>query len=492
MRKTIGNINIGIIGAGLGGLSAALHLNAEGFRVNVFEKNDYAGGKAGFLHREGFRFDTGPSIITMPFILRDLFSACDEDIEDYLTISQLNISCKYFYPDGTIINAYSDTARFAEEIGLKTNDDAKAVQRYFSYCGRIYNLASEPFLFSPEIKLRSFLNPKFLNLLLSPFKIDPFRTMHNANKRFFRDDKTLQLFDRFATYNGSDPYRAPATLNIIPYVELMLGSYIIKEGISAIPAALKKLAEQKGVAFYSGQNVEKIITNNGTAAGLRAQDKDYAFDSIVSNLDVRSTYRNLLGKKIKEKREPSTSGLVFYWGVKGNHTSLETHNILFSENYKKEFDEISVQRKCPDDPTIYIYISSKFKPDDAPAGYENWFVMVNTPYDSGQDWEYEIEKTREVIKHKIQNILGINLSGSIIFEEILTPPDIENRTGSFSGSIYGFASNSITSAFRRPAVKSPYYKNLYFCGGSVHPGGGIPLVLLSGKHASELICREFL
>ncbi len=314
--------------------------------------------------------------------------------------------------------------------------------------------------------------------------------MHNANKRFFSDSRTLQFFDRFATYNGSDPYRAPATLNIIPYVELIQGSYIIEEGISAVPEVLRKLAESQGVNFYKGHNVESILIKDSSAAGLKAGNMDYTFNSVVSNLDIRKTYRHLLGKEYKERREPSMSGIVFYWGVKGNYDFLETHNILFSENYRKEFEDISVHNKCPDDPTIYIYVSSKYKPDDAPAGYENWFVMVNTPYNSGQDWNDELARTRETVKRKIQNILGIDLSDKIVFEETLTPLDIETQTGSPGGSIYGFSSNSIPSAFRRPPIKSKVYENLFFCGGSVHPGGGIPLVLLSGKHASELICRE--
>ena len=490
MNKSAGSRNIGIIGAGLGGLSAAIYLSSKGFRVSVFEKNSYAGGKAGVLKREGFRFDTGPSVITMPFILRDLFNACNEDIEDYLTIKRLNNNCKYFYPDGTILNAYSDPEKLGDEIASKTSDTAKAVKRYFDHCANIYDLTSEQFLFSPEINIKSFLKPRAIKSLLSSFRIDPFRTMHNANTRFFSDPKTIQLFDRFATYNGSDPYRAPATLNIIPHVELNLGSYIISEGIAAVPATLKKLAEHKGVVFYPDHRVDKILISGKSAVGLRVKDKDHFFSSVVSNLDVRNTYQYLVGEDYKENGEPSMSGIVFYWGIKGNYDSIETHNILFSENYKKEFEDITIHKRCADDPTIYIYVSSKYKSDDAPAGYENWFVMVNTPYDSGQDWELEIKRIREIVKRKIQKVTGINMSDKIIFEDILSPSDIEAETGSLHGSIYGFSSNNITSAFRRPPVKSPHYKNLFFCGGSVHPGGGIPLVLLSGKHVSELISRE--
>lgn len=491
MPNSANTHSIGIIGAGLGGLSAAIYLSIKGFSVSVFEKNSYAGGKAGELNDKGFRFDTGPSVITMPFILKDLFKACGEDIEDYLTIKLLNNTCRYFYPDRTIINAYSDPEKLAVEIASKTSDTTEAVKTYFDHCRDIYNLTSEQFLFSPEINIKSFLKPGALKSLLSSFRIDPFRTMHNANAKYFKDPKTVQLFDRFATYNGSDPFRAPATLNIIPHVELNLGSYVISEGISAVPAALKKLAEVKGVTFYTEHSVDEILINDKSAAGIRVKDKSYLFDSVVSNLDVRNTYRDLLGKDYKENDEPSMSGIVFYWGIKGNYDSFEPHNILFSENYQKEFEDISLRKKCPDDPTIYIYISSKYKPDDAPAGYENWFVMVNTPYDSGQQWDEEIIKMRETVKRKIQIVTGISISDKIVFEEILSPSDIESNTGSLHGSIYGFSSNSVTSAFRRPPIKSSHYNNLFFCGGSVHPGGGIPLVLLSGKHVSELISREF-
>ncbi len=277
MRESAQKPTIGIIGAGLGGLSAAIYLSTKGFRVSVFEKNNYSGGKAGVLNKEGFRFDTGPSVITMPFILEDLFNRCNEDIKDYLTISRPEISCKYFYPDGTIINAYSDPDKLAGEIASKTSDTADAVKKYFDYCRNIYNLTSEQFLFSPEINIKSFLKRKALKSLLSSFRIDPFRTMHNANMGFFRDQKTVQLFDRFATYNGSDPYRAPATLNIIPHVELNQGSYIIGEGISAVPGALKKLAEKQGVTFYKEHTVEEITADGKSVTGFKVNNKELLF-----------------------------------------------------------------------------------------------------------------------------------------------------------------------------------------------------------------------
>ncbi len=482
--------NIGIIGAGLGGLSAAIHLAGEGFNVSVFEQNDYAGGKAGVLTDSGFRFDTGPSILTMPFIIKDIFSQHNESVDKYLTISRLKITCKYFYTDGSIINAYSSPEDFKEEIELKTSDSSESVKKYLNYCRNIYNLTSDVFLFNPVINLNTFLNWKAFKSFINIAKVDPFRTMHEANQSFFRDSRTIQLFDRYATYNGSNPYRAPATLNVIPYVELSLGGYVVKEGISSIASQLKLLAEETGVKFIFNQHVQKILRTGSEVIGIRSNEKDYFFDTVVSNVDVSYTYKQLLNHKFLNENEPSLSGIVFYWGVKGTFASLEIHNILFSENYEKEFDDIFNQNKCPEDPTVYIYISSKYKKDDAPEGFENWFVMVNVPYDKGQDWNAEIEGMRTAIKQKIMSVLGIDLTEKIFFEEVLSPPDIELRTGSFLGSIYGSSSNNRKSAFMRHPVKSKYYKNLYFCGGSVHPGGGIPLVLLSGQHASELICRN--
>lgn len=486
--KTRGHI--AIIGAGLGGLSAAVHLARKGFKVSVFEKNNYIGGKAGILIKNGFRFDTGPSLLTMPFILKGIFELNDENIEEYLTIRRLKTTCKYFYPDGSIINAYSSPEDFAAEVELKTSDSRTKLQQYLNYCGNIYNLTSDLFLFNPEIKLSAFLSRKALKSVINFGRVDPFRTMHEANQSFFNDYKMVQLFDRFATYNGSNPYMAPATLNIIPYVELSLGSYVVEEGISAIASGLKVLAEKNGVRLILNQPVDKILAKNDKVKGIKSNEKDYFFDSVVSNVDVHYTYNNLLDNDFKNRNEPSLSGIVFYWGVKGNHPSLEIHNILFSENYKNEFDDIFQLKKCPEDPTVYIYISSKYKKDDAPEGFENWFVMVNAPYNIGQNWNEQIGKMRVLIKNKVERVLGIDLSEKILFEEVLTPSEIEKNTGSFRGSIYGSSSNSRNSAFLRNPVKSKYYTNLYFTGGSVHPGGGIPLVLLSGKHASQLISRD--
>ncbi|MDZ7625826.1 MAG: phytoene desaturase family protein [Ignavibacteriaceae bacterium] len=491
---------VAVIGAGLGGLTSALLLSKKEFDVKVFETNSKPGGKANSLRLNNFRFDTGPSLITMPFVLEEIFKEAGYKLSDYLKLIKLDIICKYFYADGTVINAFGNLEKFAEEIENKTTDTSSSIKKYLQYCKKIYDLTTDIFLLNSPTSIKNLLSAKSFKSLLNFKSIDVFRTVDKANKSFFKDAKTLQLFNRYATYSGSNPYSAPATLNTIQHVEYGLGSYICEGGVYKIVEVLFNLCKENGVQFQFNSAVKKIILNGNSVSGIEYTAEDGRnvienFDLVISNADVNTTYKKLLNDtsskpaKRYESLEPSLSAIVFYWGVKGNYPKLETHNILFSTDYKKEFNEIFELKKCPSDPTIYIYISSKFNKSDAPDGFENWFVLVNAPYISGQDWKEEIRLTRERVIKKIKAVLRINLDQLIVEEEVLTPEKIESQTGSRLGSIYGISSNSRTAAFLRQQNKSKKYKGLYFCGGSAHPGGGIPLVMLSGKLASELICR---
>ena len=488
---------IAVIGAGLGGLSAAIRLAITGFDVDVFEQNDDAGGKAGSLVLNGFRFDTGPSLLTMPNVLKELFNECGENLQDYIHLKKLDVICKYFYTDGTIINAFADVNSFGKEIERSTQDNHKNLKNYFSYCKTIYDLTAELFLYKSPQQASTYLSMKAASTLFQIKSIDPFRTVHQANSLFFRDKRIVQLFDRYSTYNGSNPYLAPATLNIIPHVEYSMGSYILQDGIFSISKALKQLAEKKGVNFYFNSMVEKIEVKNNSVKGIVLEGKSYSYDVVLSNTDVLTAYRILIdvnSKKVIDKlskHDLSTSALVFYWGIKGRHDNLEIHNILFSLDYKNEFDDLFTNKVIHDDPTVYIYISSKYKPSDAPKDCENWFVMINTPPNINQNWDEEVKRFRNIIIKKIKRVLSIDVEGNIIGEKILTPVDLEKRTGSYRGSIYGISSNDRFAAFLRHPNFSKDISGLYFCGGSVHPGGGIPLVILSGKIASDTIKKKF-
>jgi len=320
--------------------------------------------------------------------------------------------------------------------------------------------------------------------------------MNSSLKRFIKNEKLIQFFGRYATYNGSDPYRAPATLNIISWVENGLGGFYINGGMRRLPEIIYKKAAASGVEFIFEAPVISIFqkqTNKVMLEYLINRSKqEEVFDTVLSSIDVFNTEKMISGIQPSEILEPSTSAVIFFWGVKNISGKMHLHNVLFSENYKKEFDDLK-NGKIPGDPTIYVYISSKINKQDAPENCENWFVMINTPALANPqkfDYKSEIESLKLIILSKIKERTGINLKSKIIFEKIFTPNDIENYTGSSLGSIYGNSSNSMFSAFRRKNSVSSKLKNLYYCGGTVHPGGGIPLVLLSAKIASESIIKN--
>jgi phytoene desaturase len=315
--------------------------------------------------------------------------------------------------------------------------------------------------------------------------------MNSANTKWFKNPKTVQLFNRYATYNGSNPYKAPATLNIIPHLEYGIGTYFPKGGMIDVTRSLYELAKRQRVHFHFSSPVESIILQNGKASGVRTGAGTFFADVVVSNMDVYHTYHHLLkGVKVPtavKQVESSSSALIFYWGIKHEFKSLGLHNIFFSADYQKEFKAIFEQEGISEDPTVYINITSKHKPDDAPVGSENWFVMVNVPPNKGQDWDKLIQDMKANILKKLSRILKTDIGSLIETEDVLDPRLIESRTSSFRGALYGSSSNSKLSAFfRHPNFKSDI-SGLYFCGGSVHPGGGIPLCLRSAEIVSKLV-----
>jgi phytoene desaturase len=487
--------NVAVIGGGLGGLSAAIRLANKGYNVDLYEKNNSLGGKANQIKTEGYRFDTGPSLMTMPFVVEELFSSCGEDIKNYLTFRKLDLLCRYFYSDGTVFNAYHDKEKFFNEVETKTKDKKETLVKFYKYCSDIYKYTSDTFLFNDNISLKYLFTKSSFLALLNLHKIDLRRTMNEAVSSFFKDEKLIQLFNRYATYNGSNPYQIPATFNIITHVENSIGGGYIEGGMYELVKALEKLAVKKGVNIFLNSDVKQINIKNKKVKSVNVNNHEKNYDIIVSNSDVLNTYENLLrntdlpvAKKYK-KLEPSTSAVVFYWGVKKITDKPDIHNIIFADDYKKEFEYLFNKKICSDDLTIYIYISSKFSKSDAPDGFENWFVMVNAPYDSGQNWTEEVKKIRANIIKKINTTFDIDLENNIVFERTMNPNDMKEKTSSTKGSIYGISSNDKMAAFFRQTNKSKEIKGLYFCGGSAHPGGGIPLVILSGKKAADLISK---
>lgn len=485
MKKAI------IVGSGIAGLAAAIRLQNKGYQVQVLEKNAYPGGKLTQLSGNGFRFDAGPSLFTMPNLVTELFEISGKKSSNYFNFDQLDVLCNYFYEDGTRISAHSDIDVFAKEIEDKTTDSAEKVKNHLKKSAFIYRATQDQFLNKSLHKIKSFLS---LSTLVAIFKLpflNIFSSMNQVNESRFKDSKTIRLFNRYATYNGSNPYKAPGILNIIPHLEFGLGAYLPKGGMHEITNSLVQLAKEIGVVFHFNQEVIAIETENNLAKSVRTESGNHVADLIVCNADIHTVYEKLIpsAKKLKQvdEQERSSSALIFYWGIEKVFPELDVHNILFTEDYKAEFDHLFDSKTIYNDPTIYINITSKKIVGDAPKGKENWFVMINVPSVYGQDWDSMIAEAKKNILSKISRNLGEDIEKLISFEEQLTPQLIQNKTYSYKGSLYGTSSNNRFAAFFRHKNFSSQYKNLYFCGGSVHPGGGIPLALLSAKIIDKLI-----
>jgi len=485
MKKAI------VIGAGIAGLASAVRLKSKGYDVSVFEANNYTGGKIHAFEKNGYRFDMGPSLFTMPHLVDDLFKIHNLNPRDYFNYHQKEIVCNYFWEDGERFSVPANESEFVKQASKTFNCDTEKLSAYLKSNKKKYDLTAKIFLEKSLHRASTYLSVETVKSLLQASKLHLNNTLNQVNENFFDHPKLIQLFNRYATYNGSSPYQTPGIMSLIPHLEMYFGTFYPKGGMHEISQSITRLAEKTGVEFHLNTPVEEVITDGNEAIGIRANGETVNSDVVVSNMDIFSTYKNLLPKAKKPKKtlkqERSSSALIFYWGISKQFPELDLHNIFFSDNYEKEFDDIFNQKTLHEDPTVYINITSKEDPNDAPEGCENWFVMINTPGNFGQNWDSLIKKSRERIINKLNRILGEDLEKYIECEEILDPIAIEKNTMSHRGSLYGTSSNNKFAAFLRHPNFSSQYNNLYFCGGSVHPGGGIPLCLLSAKIATDQI-----
>ena len=484
-----------IIGAGVAGLAASIRLACMGYRVTVFEKNNYPGGKLSEFAQDGYRFDAGPSLFTQPNNMEDLFQLAGEPIADYFRYRRVPAGCHYFFSNGKRVKAWADKKRFAAEMEENLGEPRANISHYLAKSEELYKNVGDLFLKHSLHRPADFSFAEITTALGTAKLSYLFQSLNGYNQHHFKTPEAAQLFNRYATYNGSNPYKAPAMLSLIPHLEMNEGTFYPEGGMISITNALYRLALKKGVAFHFNNPVEQILVKNGKVEGVKAAGQEHPAGLVVSNQDVYFTYKNLLGNTAKAakvlKQERSSSALIFYWGIKQDFKELGLHNIFFSANYAEEFRYIFREGKVWEDPTIYINITSKMEGGMAPDGCENWFVMVNVPANTGQDWQELKNSTREKVVNKLSLALGVDMAGLIATEETLDPVSIEQKTMSYMGSLYGTSSNSKMAAFLRHPNFSKGTKGLYFVGGSVHPGGGIPLCLRSAAIMTDMLKRDF-
>ncbi len=487
-------VDVAIVGGGIGGLSAAIRLAAAGRRVAIYEQNAAVGGKMGQVLDRGFRWDTGPSVITMRPVFEDLFAAAARRLDDYLALLPVTPLTRYFYRDGAVLDATSDLSPMAAQIERLAPHDVEGYLDFLAYAARLHRITGPVFVYNRPPTLRTFLGVPPADML----RVDPWLTMDQAIRRRVRSPHLRQLLGRFATYVGASPYAAPATLSVIAHVELTGGVWYPQGGIYAIADAMQRLAVELGVRIYRSTPVAQIETAGGRAVGLRLEDgRQIPAAVVLANVDVTTVYTHLLDPLLAPQRraqlqrtDTSCSGFVLLLGVEGEHPQLAHHNIFFNADYRREFADIFGRGHPPEDPTIYVAITSKTDASHAPRGCENWFVLVNAPALGPHfDWETQAHAYRDRVFTTLGRY-GLDVRAQLRHEVMLTPHDIRRLTGAWRGALYGISSNQALNAFRRPHNRCPDVQGLYFAGGTTHPGGGVPMVTLSGKVAADMILAD--
>tara|TARA_B100001287_G_scaffold31604_1_gene22599 strand:- start:10778 stop:12235 length:1458 start_codon:yes stop_codon:yes gene_type:complete len=481
-------MEINILGSGIGGMAAAALLAKNGAKVNVIEQNNYPGGKASQIKFNGYVFDSGPSLLTLPEWIDELFIECSKNPRDYFNYKRLDKITRYFFKDNTYVDVENNIRKTAQNLNLATGLKEGDFLRYFNKLEKAYTISENTFLNGMEYDFNFIKNAILWFYSLGIKNI--FSPMVDYNSKRLNTEKIELIMNRFATYTGSSPYKTPAFMNQLAVVEMIKGAYFPEDGIYSIPLALFKLCKDLGVNFIFNQKVLKIDYNLNDINVVTDKNK-YRSKFLISNIDYNIT-QILLGRKNNiSSKDLSTSAIVFYWGINSQFKDLDLHNIIFSSNYKKEFTEIFENMIIPIEPTIYINISSKVEKSHAPIGCENWFVMINVPSISNLISPNEIERVRSFIIERINKKFNVDLESMIEGEKVLTPKTLFQNTGSYMGSLYGKNQNTFKSIIKRQSNIDPKNKAIFYVGGSVHPGGGIPLALKSGLNTAKKIFKNY-
>ena len=489
-------LHIVVIGAGLGGLSAAISLATEGFSVDLLEKNDKVGGKLNVLEKDGFSFDLGPSILTMPHIFRQLFERAGKNMDDYVTVQAVEPHWRNFFADGTTLDLSSDPVIMKQELDKLGPNTAQEFEQFLAYSKKLCEVTEEGYFAQGLDSFWDLL--RHYGPVKSLKEFDVFRTMDQGVRRFIKDPKLVDVLNYFIKYVGSSPYDAPALMNLLPYIQFGYGLWYIKGGMYGMAQALEKLAVELGVNIQVNTEVAEIRHEAGRATAVRlSDDRIIPADIIVSNMEVTPAYQQLFtgqDKEIKrlEKFAPSCSGLVLHLGVDKIYPQLAHHNFFYSAEPKKHFNAIFHDHRLSEDPTIYLVAPVKSDPSQAPKGCEIIKILPHIPHLDPEHplTEADYAAMRERVLLKLENMGLTDLRKHIVCEESWTPVDIQARYYSNQGSIYGVVADRFKNLGFKNAQRSQTFTNLYFVGGSVNPGGGMPMVTLSGQLIRDKILAD--
>lgn len=501
--STYHSSTVGVIGGGLGGLAAACTLAARGYSVVLLETNPWLGGKAAVLEEEGFRFDMGPTIFTVPSVLARIFEEAGRRLGDYLELVRIDPQWRSFFSDGTTLDLLADIDQMSAGLNAFSPGTSRGYRRFMEHSARLHRVSYRFFFWRPVGGLRDMFEVKTAfqpSLLLDLIAMKPGRSVAATVRSHMPDARVAQMLDHFTQYVGSAPDSSPTVLCGIAHMQTSEGVWYPLGGTGAVPRALTRLAIELGVEIRTGTGVRRILlAEDGSVRGVETETGEHIpLDAVVSNSDAVRTHRELLGGKAAarfERRrgyEPACSGVVLYLGLDRRYDHLLHHNFVFSRNPEEEFEAIYRRGEPAADPTCYVCAPARTEPGVAPPGGEALYVLVHTPYlRPHHDWNRLFPTYRKTILEKLRSTGGLtDIVDRIVVERRLTPTDIHQRYGVLDGAIYGIASHGRWLGAFKPSNRSPDVKGLYLAGGAAHPGPGMPMVLMSGWIAADALDRD--
>ena len=496
-------MKVAVIGSGLGGLSAAATLAARGYQVEVFEKNEWLGGKAAEIREEGFRFDMGPTILIRPSVLRRIFTEAGRKLEDYLDMVRLDPQWRCFFDDGLVLDLEDNLLAMATTLDKLKPGMGKGFLEFQELSEQLHTISNKFFFWKPVGTMMDTFEMKGafqLSVLRDVMKMRLRQTVGGTIREYIPDARVAQMLDHYTQYVGSSPDASPAILCAIGHMQSEEGIWYPMGGTRAVPEALVKLGRELGVVYHTQAEVERLLIEGGKAAGLTTKaGETLRFDAVVSNEDAVRTYRELIGgataEKFEKEREyePACSGVVLYLGLNKRYEHLAHHCFVFSRDPQEEFHAIYDLGQPAPDPTCYLASTTRTEAGTAPEGGDALYVLVHTPYLRPEhNWDEMFPKYRQVILDKLKRSAGMpDLEERIVFERALTPKDIHNRYKVLNGAIYGLSSHGKWSGAFKPSNKRRDVDGLFLAGGAAHPGPGMPMVMMSGWIAADALDQRF-
>ena len=506
--KTSSQDRIGVIGAGLAGLASACTLAARGYKVVLFERNEWLGGKAAQLEGDGFRFDMGPTILTLPQVLLGIIRRAGRRAEDYLTLVDLDPQWRCFYEDGVVLDLWRDERRFASgaDAHFPGAGAGEGYRRFLAYSRRMFRLSEKVFFYKDLGGIGDLVRrppPSDPAILRDVLAMRLHSTVGATLSRMIREPHVRQMCEHLLQYVGSSPFLAPAILSLIGAAQADHGCWYAMGGTRSVARALERLAGELGVRFELGRRVDRIVGHADRVTGVTLDDgRTLGAEAVISNSDVQRTLRDLVAspaarrsqERIASRYSPACSGLVLYLGLDRQYPHLAHHNFLFSRDPHAEFDDIYRAGIPARDPTVYLAAPSRTDDQQAPPGCEALYALIHTPYlRPGQRWEGAgglLESYRPVVIDKLRRSAMPDIESHIVVERHLTPSAIDRMYNAEGGAIYGLASHGRLRGGFKPRNRAGTPSNLYFAGGSVNPGPGVPMVLMSGVTAAWALCED--